>query len=57
MCDMNYNGLTGNEVLNLQEDIERYRRTIRDAEYALEAAERELDEMLEKKCREEGGNV
>ena len=47
------------KIQKLFDEIEVYRQAIRDAEDALAAAEMELDDELDARCREmtEGGNA
>ena len=43
-------------IKQIEKDIELYRQAIENAEGALDAAEKELEEVLEERYAEEGGN-
>ena len=44
-----------NEIQKLMEEIEIYKQAIQDAQDALDAAERELDEVLDYEYEKENG--
>lgn len=46
--------MSKDQIERLEKEIEEYKQAIRDAQDALEAAERELDETLDVAARQQG---